>query len=134
MDDVQLQLPQKRIPKCAGVALCGLDTDKNFAVLKGQYVSRPRSSEKLSMQKRHTLSRPQLTRKLSIQKRNTPIENQPNRTFARLLKSVCFPFCNCKECCTALPVNFSSSAALTEIFRCKLCTVTNGHLPILRFS
>jgi len=67
MDDVQLQLAQNRIPKCACVALCGLDTDKNFAVLKGQYVSGPRLSEKLSMQKRHT-----------------PIGNQPNGNFARL--------------------------------------------------
>src|SRR2546423_1058909 len=67
MDDVQLQLAQKRIPKCAGVALCGLDTDKNFAVLKGQYVSRTRLPEKLSMQERHP-----------------PVGNQPNRNFARL--------------------------------------------------
>ena len=67
MDDVQLQFSQRRVPKCAGVALRGLDTDKNFAVLKGQYISRPRLSEKLPMQKRHT-----------------PVGNQPNRNFARL--------------------------------------------------
>ena len=53
MDDVQLQLAQDRISKRACVASCGFDTDKNFTVLKGQYVSRPRLSEKLPMQKRH---------------------------------------------------------------------------------
>src|SRR6267142_4214228 len=67
MDDVQLQLAQKRIPKCAGVALCGLDTDKNFAVLKGQYVSRSRLSEKPPMQKPHP-----------------SIGNQPDENFAQL--------------------------------------------------
>src|SRR5205823_6649583 len=75
MDDVQLQLAQKRIPKCAGVALCGLDTDKNVAVLKGQYVSRTRLSEKLSMQERHP-----------------PIGNYPNENFARLAQVSLFRF------------------------------------------
>jgi hypothetical protein len=67
MDDVQLQLPQERISKRACVVSCGLDTDKDFAVLKGQYISRPRLSEKLSMQKRHP-----------------SIRNQPNENFAQL--------------------------------------------------
>ncbi len=53
MDDVQLQLSQERISKGARVTSCGFDADENFAVLKGQYVSRPRLSEKLPMQKRH---------------------------------------------------------------------------------
>ena len=51
--DVQLQLVHDRISECARVAPRGLDTDKNFAVLKSYYVSRPRLSEKLPMQKRH---------------------------------------------------------------------------------
>ena len=67
MDDVQLQLAQERIFKRACVTSCGVDTDENFAVLKGHYVSRPRLSEKLPMQKRHP-----------------SIGNQPDENFAQL--------------------------------------------------
>jgi hypothetical protein len=56
------------------VAPCGLDTDKNFAVLKGQYVSRPRLSEKLPMQKRHP-----------------PIRNKPHENFTRFAQVASFP-------------------------------------------
>ena len=68
MDDVQLQLTQERISECAGVASCGLDTDENFAVLKGHYIGRPRLSEKLPMQKRHP-----------------PIRNQPDENFPQVV-------------------------------------------------
>jgi hypothetical protein len=74
MDDVQLEFARERISECAGVAPCRLDTDKNFAVLKCQHVSRPRFSEKFSMQKRHP-----------------PIGNEPHEEFARLAQVGSFP-------------------------------------------
>jgi hypothetical protein len=67
VDDVQLDLARERIAspvdatpssrvflsKYSRVAPRRLDTDKNFAVLKRDYVSGPCFFEKLPMQKRH---------------------------------------------------------------------------------
>src|SRR5437879_1813101 len=74
MDDIQLELAVQGIAERAGVAARGLDTDKNFAVLKCQHVSGPRFSEKLPMQKRHL-----------------PIGNQPDEDLARLAQVASFP-------------------------------------------
>ena len=62
------------------MALCGLDTDKNFAVLKGQHVSRPRC--------------PRNFRCKSAIRRS---EISQTKTSRNLRKSVCFRFCNCKQ-------------------------------------
>src|SRR5215216_1127091 len=74
MHDVQPDLPFKRITKFASVPSRGFNTNKNFAVLKSQYVSRPRLSEKLPMQKRHP-----------------PIRDQPDENFAQLAQVSSFP-------------------------------------------
>ena len=111
MDDVQLQLAQKRIFKSACVALCGVDTDKNFAVLKSQQSVGPDCPRNFRC-------------KSAIRRSEI---NQMKISFS-LRKSVRFRGCNCKECCRALPANSSSSATLTEIFRCKLRTVISGTL------
>jgi len=88
MNDVQLQLAHERIgspvdatpssrvflPKCSGVAPRGLNTDKNFAVLKRQHISRPSLPEKFSMQKRHS-----------------SIGNKPDKDLARLAQVGSFP-------------------------------------------
>jgi hypothetical protein len=74
MNDVQLQFAHQRISECARVAPRGLDTNKNFAVLEREHVSRTQLSEKLPMQKRHP-----------------PIGNKPHEKFARFAQVASFP-------------------------------------------
>jgi hypothetical protein len=73
VDDVQLELAVQGIAECSGVAARGLDTDKNFAVLKREHVSRARLSEKFPMQKRHP-----------------PVGNEPHENFAQLAQVASF--------------------------------------------
>ena len=42
MGDVEAKLARERISKCAGMPFRGLDADKDFAVLKREYVGRTR--------------------------------------------------------------------------------------------
>ena len=88
MHDVELELAHQRIAsavdatpswriflsKYSRVAPCGLDADKNFAVLEREHVSRPRLSEKLPMQKRHA-----------------PIGNQPHEDLRQVAQIASFP-------------------------------------------
>jgi len=74
MDHVQLELADQGISECARVTARGLDTDKNFAVLKREHVSRPRFSEKLPVQKSHP-----------------PIGNEPHEDLAQLTQITSFP-------------------------------------------
>src|SRR5215471_5353065 len=73
MDDVQLELARQRIAECARVTACGLDTDKNFAVLKRKHVSGSHLSEKLPVQNRHP-----------------PIGNEPHKDLAQLTQVTSF--------------------------------------------
>src|SRR5207237_716794 len=73
MDHVQLELADQGISECARVTAGGLDTDKNFAVLKRENVSRPRFSEKLPVQKSHP-----------------PIGNEPHEDLAQLTQITSF--------------------------------------------
>jgi len=73
VDNVQLELAVQGIAECSSVAARGLDTDKNFAVLEREHVSRARLSEKFPMQKRHP-----------------PIGNEPHESFARLAQVASF--------------------------------------------
>src|SRR6266568_6958877 len=74
MDHVQLELADQGISECARVTARGLDTDKNFAVLKREHVSRPRFFEKLPVQKSHP-----------------PIGNEPHEDLAQLTQITSFP-------------------------------------------
>lgn len=49
MGDVEAKLARQRVPKRAGVPLCRLDADKDFAVLKREHVSRTRLIHKFPM-------------------------------------------------------------------------------------
>ena len=73
MDHVQLELADQGISECARVTARGLDTDKNFAVLKREHVSRRRFSEKLPVQKSHP-----------------PIGNEPHEDLAQLTQITSF--------------------------------------------
>jgi hypothetical protein len=50
VNDTQLKLAKKRTPKLAGMPPRRLGADKNFAVLKCDYVGRSGSAQKLPMQ------------------------------------------------------------------------------------
>jgi len=92
MDDVQLQLANKsEFPTCAGVALCGLDTEKKFRRVE-------RSIRQWAPIVRETFDA----------KLHTPVGILTNRNSPDFAQVSLFPFCNCKQMCTALPVNFWS--------------------------
>ena len=88
MHNVELQLAHQRtgslvdatlssrvlLSKCSGVIACGLDADKDFAVLKREHVRRPRFSEKFPVQKRHP-----------------PIGDEPNEDLGQVAQVASFP-------------------------------------------
>ena len=49
MDDVEAKLARERVSKRAGMPLCCLDADKDFAVLKREHVGRARLMHKFPM-------------------------------------------------------------------------------------
>src|SRR5215510_2928616 len=88
MNDVELDLAHQRaasvvdatpssrvfLSEYSSIAARSLNTDKNFAVLERERVSRPEFSEKLPMQKRHP-----------------PIGNKPHEDVAQLTQITSFP-------------------------------------------
>jgi hypothetical protein len=124
VDDVQLQLAPERISECARVAARGLDTDKNFAVLEREHISRTQSSEKLPMQERHP-----------------PIGNKPYEKFARLPQVGSFPLsqvqtmlegirCEPFEFCS-LHRNFSLKVSHVDAWQRR---ISHCQTPIAAFS
>jgi hypothetical protein len=57
MHDVQSKFACERISKDASVTPGCFDADKDFAMLKGQHIGRPRLIEELPMQRRHSTIR-----------------------------------------------------------------------------
>ena len=49
MGDVDAKLGRQRVPKCAGLLVCCLDADKDFAVFKSQHVGRTHLMHKFPM-------------------------------------------------------------------------------------
>jgi hypothetical protein len=49
MDDIEAKLARERVSKRAGMSLCCLNADKDFAMLKSQHVGWPCSMHEFSM-------------------------------------------------------------------------------------